>query len=137
MTDFQSLGLSETLLKAVASEGYTSPTPVQEQSIPPLLEGRDVLGVAQTGTGKTAAFALPVLQIMGRKGHKGNGTFVHLFYHQLASWQHKSMNALQPTVNTWIFDIELSSAVSNKTPKFGHCKRGSTFSLLHPDGFLT
>ncbi|RJU81779.1 MAG: ATP-dependent helicase, partial [Candidatus Poseidoniales archaeon] len=71
MTDFKSLGLSETLLKAVASEGYTSPTPVQEQSIPPLLEGRDVLGVAQTGTGKTAAFALPVLQIMGRKRPQG------------------------------------------------------------------
>jgi ATP-dependent RNA helicase RhlE len=71
MTDFQSLGLSETLLKAVASEGYTSPTPVQEQSIPPLLDGRDVLGVAQTGTGKTAAFALPVLQIMGRKRPQG------------------------------------------------------------------
>ena len=71
MTDFQSLGLSETLLRAVKSEGYTTPTPVQEQSIPPLLEGRDVLGVAQTGTGKTAAFALPVLQIMSRKQPQG------------------------------------------------------------------
>ncbi len=71
MTDFQSLGLSKTLLKAVASEGYTTPTPVQEQSIPPLLSGRDVLGVAQTGTGKTAAFALPVLQIMERKKTEG------------------------------------------------------------------
>ena len=71
MTDFQSLGLSKTLLKAVASEGYTTPTPVQEQSIPPLLEGRDVLGVAQTGTGKTAAFALPVLQIMQRNKTQG------------------------------------------------------------------
>jgi len=67
MTDFQALGLSNTLLRAVESEGYTTPTPVQEQAIPPLLEGRDVLGVAQTGTGKTAAFALPVLQIMSRK----------------------------------------------------------------------
>ena len=71
MTDFQSLGLSETLLRAVKTEGYTTPTPVQEQSIPPLLEGRDVLGVAQTGTGKTAAFALPVLQIMSRKQPQG------------------------------------------------------------------
>jgi ATP-dependent RNA helicase RhlE len=71
MTDFQSLGLSETLLRAVKSEGYTTPTPVQIQSIPPLLEGRDVLGVAQTGTGKTAAFALPVLQIMSRKQPQG------------------------------------------------------------------
>lgn len=66
MTTFQSLGLVDTLLRAVEAEGYESPTPVQEQSIPPLLAGRDVLGVAQTGTGKTAAFTLPVLQIMDR-----------------------------------------------------------------------
>ena len=71
MTDFQSLGLSNTLLKAVEDEGYTTPTPVQQQSIPPLLDGRDVLGVAQTGTGKTAAFALPVLQIMERRRTQG------------------------------------------------------------------
>ena len=66
MNNFESLGLSKKLLQAVESEGYTTPTPVQEQSIPPLLAGRDVLGVAQTGTGKTAAFALPVLQVMSR-----------------------------------------------------------------------
>ena len=71
MTDFQSLGLSKTLLKAVEDEGYTTPTPVQQQSIPPLLDGSDVLGVAQTGTGKTAAFALPVLQIMERRKTQG------------------------------------------------------------------
>jgi ATP-dependent RNA helicase RhlE len=71
MTDFQSLGLSKTLLKAVEDEGYTTPTPVQQQAIPPLLDGRDVLGVAQTGTGKTAAFALPVLQIMERRRTQG------------------------------------------------------------------
>ena len=71
MSDFQSLGLSEKLLQAVKKEGYTSPTPVQEQSIPPLLAGRDVLGVAQTGTGKTAAFALPVLQVMSRSRPHG------------------------------------------------------------------
>ena len=57
MTNFETLGLSKPLLRAVEAEGYTTPTPVQEQSIPPLLAGRDVLGVAQTGTGKTAAFA--------------------------------------------------------------------------------
>ena len=50
MQDFQSLGLSKKLLLAVEQEGYTIPTPVQAQAIPPLLEGRDVLGVAQTGT---------------------------------------------------------------------------------------
>ena len=71
MTNFQSLGLVDALLRAVEAEGYESPTPVQEQSIPPLLAGRDVLGVAQTGTGKTAAFTLPVLQIMDRNKPSG------------------------------------------------------------------
>ena len=64
MTLFKDLGLSSQLLKAVEREGYETPTPVQLQSIPPLLAGKDVLGIAQTGTGKTAAFALPVLQAM-------------------------------------------------------------------------
>jgi ATP-dependent RNA helicase RhlE len=71
MNSFESLGLSKELLQAVEVEGYTSPTPVQVQSIPPLLAGRDVLGVAQTGTGKTAAFALPVLQAMSRSTAQG------------------------------------------------------------------
>ncbi|MCB9507166.1 MAG: DEAD/DEAH box helicase [Myxococcales bacterium] len=62
MTVFRDLGLIEPLLTALDEEGYTAPTPIQAQSIPPLLAGRDVLGCAQTGTGKTAAFALPVLQ---------------------------------------------------------------------------
>ena len=58
---FSDLNLSAALLKNVAAEGYEIPTPVQLQAIPPILEGRDVLGSAQTGTGKTAAFALPML----------------------------------------------------------------------------
>ena len=59
--DFDDLPLDERLLRAVADEGYRTPTPVQAMTIPALLDGRDVLGVAQTGTGKTAAFALPIL----------------------------------------------------------------------------
>src|SRR4051795_2885695 len=62
MTTFAELGLSEPLLKALRDVGYESPSPIQEQTIPPLLEGRDVIGQAQTGTGKTAAFGLPLLQ---------------------------------------------------------------------------
>ncbi|MEQ1687494.1 MAG: DEAD/DEAH box helicase, partial [Sphingopyxis sp.] len=61
MTDFQNLGLAEPLLKALAAKGYTKPTPIQVQAIPPVLAGRDLCGIAQTGTGKTAAFALPLL----------------------------------------------------------------------------
>lgn len=58
---FQDLGLSEKVLRAVEASGYTTPTPIQAQAIPPALAGRDILGIAQTGTGKTAAFVLPML----------------------------------------------------------------------------
>ncbi len=68
MTAFTDLDLDEPLLRAVREAGYTEPTPIQAQAIPPLLEGRDVLGCAQTGTGKTAAFALPVLQHLADEG---------------------------------------------------------------------
>src|ERR1700689_561265 len=63
---FNELGLSEKVLKAVESSGYDTPTPIQEQAIPYALEGRDVLGIAQTGTGKTAAFTLPMLSMLER-----------------------------------------------------------------------
>ncbi|MEY2882434.1 MAG: hypothetical protein RL490_158 [Pseudomonadota bacterium] len=61
MTYFADFGLAEPISRALADKGYTEPTPIQVQSIPPVLEGRDICGIAQTGTGKTAAFALPML----------------------------------------------------------------------------
>jgi ATP-dependent RNA helicase RhlE len=61
---FEQLSLIEPILKALKTEGYTNPTPIQERSIPIVLEGRDLLGCAQTGTGKTAAFAIPMLQLL-------------------------------------------------------------------------
>lgn len=64
---FEKLGLEERLLKGVKAMGYTEPTPIQEQAIPVALEGKDIVGCAQTGTGKTAAFILPLLQRMSRE----------------------------------------------------------------------
>ncbi len=61
MTTFESLGLDPKLLRSIESAGYTTPTPIQLQAIPPVLAGRDVMGLAQTGTGKTAAFGLPLI----------------------------------------------------------------------------
>ncbi len=61
MTQFTDLGLNPALLKALKAEGYETPTPIQAQAIPAVMTGRDLLGIAQTGTGKTAAFALPIL----------------------------------------------------------------------------
>ncbi len=63
-TNFTRLGLAEPLTRALEAEGYVTPTPIQAQAIPALLEGRDLLGLAQTGTGKTAAFVLPLLQYL-------------------------------------------------------------------------
>lgn len=68
LTDFKTLGLAETILRAVAAEGYDTPTPIQAKAIPPVLEGRDVVGIAQTGTGKTAAFVLPLLSRLADLG---------------------------------------------------------------------
>ena len=59
---FKDLSISEPILKALASKGYEVPTPIQVQAIPIALRGRDLLGIAQTGTGKTAAFAIPIIQ---------------------------------------------------------------------------
>jgi superfamily II DNA/RNA helicase len=66
MMKFSELGLSEKVLKAVEASGYDTPTPIQEQAIPFALQGRDILGIAQTGTGKTAAFTLPMLSTLER-----------------------------------------------------------------------
>ena len=79
MTSFKDLGLAEPLLFALEAEGYATPTPIQAQAIPQLLAGHDVLGIAQTGTGKTAAFALPILhRIAGDRRRAQPRTVRHL-----------------------------------------------------------
>ena len=71
--NFSELNLTRPLLRAVEEAGYTAPSPIQQKAIPPVLDGRDLLGCAQTGTGKTAAFALPILQRLAAShpSHKG------------------------------------------------------------------
>ena len=64
---FEELAIIAPILKALAHEGYTTPTPIQQQAIPIVLGGDDLLGCAQTGTGKTAAFAIPILQLLSEK----------------------------------------------------------------------
>ena len=70
---FKELGIIEPILDALKAEGYTTPTPIQEQAIPILLQGKDLLGCAQTGTGKTAAFAIPILQFLYLNRQKNQG----------------------------------------------------------------
>ncbi len=70
MTDFAGLKLVQPLLRALSDEGYATPTPIQGKAIPVLIEGRDLIGIAQTGTGKTAAFALPMLQRLSASAYR-------------------------------------------------------------------
>jgi ATP-dependent RNA helicase RhlE len=68
MTSFKNLHLNPKILAALEVKGYTTPTPIQLQAIPPVLDGKDILGIAQTGTGKTAAFSLPILHNLAKSG---------------------------------------------------------------------
>ena len=74
---FATLGLDPRILSAVTNQGYHTPTPIQQQTIPVILEGKDVLAGAQTGTGKTAAFALPILQLLSAENKNSKG-FKHI-----------------------------------------------------------
>lgn len=70
---FEQLGLIEPIMKALKTEGYTNPTPIQQQAIPYILDRKDLLGCAQTGTGKTAAFAIPILQLFEQERQRSKG----------------------------------------------------------------
>ena len=70
---FEKLNISEPVLRALDNAGYKAPTPIQEQAIPAVLSGRDLLGCAQTGTGKTAAFAIPIIELLNKKAWDRKG----------------------------------------------------------------
>lgn len=74
--NFEELGLSSPLLRVLKEKNYTSPTPIQEQAIPVIIQGRDVIAGSQTGTGKTAAFALPILEKLSQKDRVGKGCYI-------------------------------------------------------------
>ena len=89
---FADLGLCPQILAALKEEGYEKPSPIQEQAIPPALAGRDVLGCAQTGTGKTCAFAAPILQRLNNKPASGPLSSL-----PPGSWPSRSGRALSTT----------------------------------------
>ncbi len=88
---FDSLGLKPELLRAVADKGYTEPTPIQKEAIPAVLAGRDVLAGAQTGTGKTAGFVLPILQRLGARGQRNPRCLVLVPTRELAAQVEQSV----------------------------------------------
>src|SRR3954471_3570937 len=96
---FDSLGLNPELLRAVADKGYTEPTPIQREAIPAVLAGRDVLAGAQTGTGKTAGFVLPLLQRLGERGARNPRALVLTPTRELAAQVEQSVKDYGKYVN--------------------------------------
>lgn len=133
---FDELQLIEPLLRAVRAEGYTQPSPIQEQAIPHLLAGRDLLGCAQTGTGKTAAFALPILQRLLL--HKTPGT-PHLRVlvlsptRELASQIGDSFKTYGKFTN--ILPITIFGGVNQK-PQIDQVRRGADILVATPGRLL-
>jgi len=113
-TDFPSLGLSEPILRALAARNYTTPTPIQARAIPHLLQGRDLLGIAQTGTGKTAAFALPMLQLLTAANRRPRPRYS------------------RPTASTCTSASRSSSAASANRRRCRRCSAASTCSSPRP-----
>jgi ATP-dependent RNA helicase RhlE len=108
LTKFTDLGLAERLLRAISEEGYETPTPVQAGVIPAMLDGRDVVGIAQTGTGKTAAFVLPLLQeILTRKGRNAPRTCAAL----ILAPTRELANQIDESIRTYGRHVRHSTAV--------------------------
>ena len=108
---FNELNLSAPLLRAVAEAGYETPSPIQASAIPPVLEGRDLMGCAQTGTGKTAAFALPMLDRLTAQPARKQGAVRALILTPTRSLRSRSARALTLTASTSISAAPSSSAV--------------------------
>ncbi len=136
---FESLALSEPILRALGQEGYSSPTPIQQQAIPHALQKRDILGCAQTGTGKTAAFGIPILQLLSGSGadsgpHKRPiRSLILTPTRELAIQIEESLNAYGrhlPLKNTVIF------GGVGETPQIEALRRGTDILVATPGRLL-
>jgi ATP-dependent RNA helicase RhlE len=133
---FNTLGLSDSLLRAIAQTGYTNPTPIQAQAIPAVLTGKDVMGAAQTGTGKTAGFVLPLLQLLSRKSgvkHNRARALILTPTRELAA-------QIQESIETYGCNEALRSAVVfggvNINPQMQSLRRGVDILVATPGRLL-
>jgi ATP-dependent RNA helicase RhlE len=135
---FENLNLIEPILKALKTEGYTTPTPIQEQAIPYILQHRDLLGCAQTGTGKTAAFAIPTLQLLfqDRQKHKEQKAIKALILtptRELAIQISESFTAYGK--NTGLKNLVIFGGVS-QNPQVDALRRGVDILIATPGRLL-
>ncbi len=108
MVNFSALDLLPSIKKAIAEKGYTKPTPIQEQSIPHLLKGKDLLGIAQTGTGKTAAFSLPLISRLGSKKTRPKSRNVRAL---ILTPTRELASQIEENIQSYSKGLKLSSAV--------------------------
>lgn len=133
---FKSLGLSDALLKAIDKKGYTTPSPIQEKAIPPILKRKDVLASAQTGTGKTAGFTLPMLQLLAEQEtsrHRPVRALVLTPTRELAA-------QVYANVKEYSEFLDLRSVVIfggvNQNPQVTHLRRGVDILVATPGRLL-
>jgi ATP-dependent RNA helicase RhlE len=129
MTTFSELPLSSALQQKLAAAQFINLTPIQERAIPPALEGRDVIGTAQTGTGKTLAFLLPLIEILKREPAAHTVALVLLPTRELAMQVHEQYEQLR----TKCGKPHSSSAAYPREPRFRLCARVPGWSSPHPD----
>ena len=126
-TEFSQLGLESQLEQAVSDLGYITPTPIQSKIIPLMLDGHDVIGQAQTGTGKTAAFVLPILQTMER-GQCGIQALVLTPTRELAMQVAKAANEYGRCLNVRVLAVYGGQPYS---PQINRLRQGVDLSLIH------
>lgn len=136
-SNFAELGLSERLLRALEDAGYQTPTPIQSKAIPAVLAGRDLLGIAQTGTGKTAAFSLPLLHQLGRENKRTGSRQVAALI--LAPTRELAIQ-IADSVKTYARHMGLRHAVVmggvNARPQIDQLRRGTDVLIATPGRLL-
>jgi ATP-dependent RNA helicase RhlE len=136
--EFNNLNICIEIQKALQDEKYTTPTPIQEQAIPAILSGRDLLGLAQTGTGKTAAFAIPCLQLLQNK--KNNKMHKNPIRALVITPTRELALQIYESFNTYGKYLPLKTAVIlvgfHKIPRKRFLKRVWIFWLQHQEDYM-
>src|SRR3954464_5582731 len=140
ISTFDSLGLKPELLRAVADQGYTTPTPIQAQAIPVVLAGKDLLGAAQTGTGKTAGFTLPLLQILSEKANASHSPARHPIRALVITPTRELCAQVEDSVRTYGKYLQLKSITVyggvNINPQIADLRRGVDIVVATPGRLL-
>jgi len=130
---FEQFHLDPRIVRGIKSTGFTEPTPIQKQALPVVLEGRDILGIAQTGTGKTAAFALPILNRLMQSQSRHVRALILSPTRELAEQIHDMINELAQ--HTRIRSLTIYGGVS-KGPQVDGLRRGAEIVVACPGRLL-